>query len=566
MLKPRPNSHMKTGTAPAAPQDFRLPEDVFEEIFHNYLSSPLWDTSERGPSRSACGREWGKRQGELSDLSRLSKITKVSILVLAIQSKRSILTKCSQPTIEKVLYSSPYIPSLDRLCSFATSVLKGDSRWDSLKRNPYSTPGRYVHVLDLSRLDEARGAHRPNTDEGASPSTGLDSTAGDGLRLNGCLNTLFPLLPHLEVLILPSSIPVAPSTLRALRSAPCRHQLKVLHGLVITQAIEPNASYGWTPPADNGVAPPSDVDSMLLFLRAFPKLKDISIKGYGENDPGLSTLQHPQPALELVHLETLALHGVKSGLLIESLCQGADEHGGDCLPALRHLDLASYANLPGDRTVDFLRIHGRKLRTLTLRPPTDWPPLRVVPPSEVLVFCPRLEVLRYMDPNTLPPEETFEDPAFSFTGSQHQSLRHLSITKWSTAPAFRDGPHPPSTGQFERLFHKLLHNLPPNLEDVTVENFAWLRKPLGKAGMSAGVNGLCRRLSGALALRGVRLLDKDGTEMPDVSGIGGMGSFGMTSMMRGLQGAAGSNIRLGMRGVGERRRPSMDAELDDESG
>lgn len=455
---------------------------------------------------------------------------------------------------------------MERLCAFATSVLKGDSRWDSLKRIPYSTPGRYVQVLDLSYLDEARAAQHRSEFEGGFPrGTGLDSTAGDGLRLNGCLNTLFPLLPHLEVLILPSSISIAPSTLRALKSAPCRHKLKVLHGLVLTQAIEPNTTYGWAPPADTGASPTSDVDSMIVFLKAFPNLKDISIKGYGESDPGLSILQHPQPAFELQRLESLTLHGVKSGLLIESLCREEDS-GTDCLPALRNLELTSYANQPGDITQDFLRIHGRTLRTLTLRHPTDWPPLRILPPSEVLVFCPRLEVLRYLDPNTLPPEETFENPVFSFTASQHHSLRHLSITKWSTAPAFRDGPHPPSTGQFERLFNTLLHNFPPNLEDVTVENFTWLRKPLGKAGMSAGVNGLCRKLSGALALRGVRLLDKDGTEMPDVPGVGGLGAFGMTAMMRGLQGAVGSKVRLGMRGVGERRRPSMDADLDDESG
>jgi hypothetical protein len=306
---------------------------------------------------------------------------------------------------------------------------------------------------------------------------------------------------------------------------------------------------------------------MVVFLRSFTNLKDVSIKGYGESDPGLSISHHPQPALQLSHLESLTLHGIKSGLFIASLCSQADSEGLDPLPLLRHLDVTSYAKQPDDATLELLRIHGRKLRTLTLRPVTDWPPLRIVPPSEVLFFCPRLHVLRYLDPNTLPPEQTFEDPELAFSASHHESLRHISITKWSTAPAFRDGPHPPSTGQFERLFNTLLRNLPPNLEDVTVENFAWLRKPLGKAGMSAGVNGLCRRLSGALALRGVRLLDKDGTEMPDLFGKGGVGSsFGMTAMLRGLPGAAGDNARLGMKGFGERRRPSMDADLDDESG
>ncbi|KAJ9126016.1 hypothetical protein QFC24_002288 [Naganishia onofrii] len=400
--------------------------------------------------------------------------------------------------------------------------------------------------------------------------TGLNNPAGDGLRLNGCLNTLLPLLPHLETLILPSSIPVAPSTIRALQYAPCRLKLRVLHGLVLMHTVEPTSRFPSTLlPSD--IRPervvPEDIDSMVALLRAFPNLTDLSIKGYGDTDPGLSIASHPQPILALPHLRTLTLHGVKAGLLLARLCSH-DPYQSAVLPSLRNLDITAYADQPGDLTIEFIRVHGHKLRNLTLRGPIDWPPLRIPPPSGVLYFCPKLETLRYLDPNTLPPIETFEDSALSFTASQHQSLCHLHISKWSTAPTFRDEPHPPSTGQFERLFEALMRNLPPHLEDVQVENFAWLRKPLGKAALSAGVNGVCRRLSGTLALRGVRLLDKDGTERPDVGGAsGGPGAaFGMTSMIRGLSGLESGRIKLGMKGFGERRRPSMDGDVDDESG
>lgn len=541
----RPNSSLKTGTTPAASQDFRIPEDVLEEVFRCYVTMPPWDAAPKALGDDRL-RQWRSRQGAVGGFLLLSKVTKVSISLLVTITLTTLYT---QPILEKVLYSSPYLPTVDRLCSFASSVLKGDSRWDSLKRIPYSTPGRYVQVLDLSHLDEPQGQASRDA-EFASARSGLDSLAGNGLRLNGCLNTLFPLLPHLEVLILPASIPVAPSTLRALQSAPCRSRIKVIHGLVLTQAVEPT-------PVKNGSAT-SDLDSMIGFLKAFPNLRDVSIKGYGDIDPGLSIIYHPQPPLELHHLESMTLHGVKSGLFIGTLSQQ-----GDSLPLLRHLDLTCYAHQSGDLTIDFLRVHGPKLHSLTLRAPTDWPPLRIPPPSETLSLCPRLQVLRFLDSNTLPPTETFEDPGLPFTASQHFSLRHLSISKWSTAPAFRDGPHPPSTGQFERLIEALIRNLPPNLEDVTVEGFTWLRKPLGKAGMSAGVNGVCRRLSGALAVRGVRMLDKDGTERPDVTGMS-TSAFGMTSMVRGLQQAGRS--RLGMKGFGERRRPSMDGDVDDESG
>lgn len=495
-----------------------------------------------------------------------------------ITSKRAHLVSLPQPTVERVLYTSPYIPTIDRLCAFATAVLKGDSRWDSLKRIPYSTPGRYVQVLDLSYLDASTVPNASSRGgDAASPAavssgtmTGLNNPAGDGLRLNGCLNTLLPLLPHLEILILPSSIPVAPSTLRALQYAPCRHKLRVLHGLVLTHTVEPTPRLSWTSSMSAGQpegAVPEDIDSMVALLRAFPNITNLSIKGYGDNDPGLSITSHPQPILALPHLRTLTIHGVKAGLLMANLC--SQEHDQSAvLPSLRNLDITTYADQAGDLTVEFIRVHGHKLRSLTLRGPIDWPPLRVPPPSDVLYSCPRLETLRYLDPNTLPPIETFEDPSLSFTASHHQSLRHLHISKWSTAPTFRDEPHPPSTGQFERLFEALMRNLPPHLEDVQVENFTWLRKPLGKAALSAGVNGVCRRLSGTLALRGVRLLDKDGTERPEVGGTsGGPGAaFGMTAMIRGLGGLDTGRVRLGMKGFGERRRPSMDGEVDDESG
>ncbi|KAJ9118737.1 hypothetical protein QFC22_003958 [Naganishia vaughanmartiniae] len=410
----------------------------------------------------------------------------------------------------------------------------------------------------------------PFTAAPSATTTGLNNPAGDGLRLNGCLNTLLPLLPHLEVLILPSSIPVAPSTLRALRYAPCRHKLRVLHGLVLTHTVEPTPRHALTfSPRDSHAegAVPKDIDSMVALLRAFPNLTNLSIKGYGDTDPGLSIASHPQPILALPRLRTLALHGVKAGLLMATLCS-RNPDGSAVLPSLRKLDFTTYADQPGDLTVEFIRVHGHKLRNLTLRGPIDWPPLRVPPPSDILYSCPKLETLRYLDPNTLPPVETFEDPVLAFTASHHQSLRHLHISKWSTAPTFRDEPHPPSTGQFERLFEALMRNLPPHLEDVQVENFTWLRKPLGKAALSAGVNGVCRRLSGTLALRGVRLLDKDGTERPEVGGAPGgpSAAFGMTSMIRGLGGLDSGRARLGMKGFGERRRPSMDGDVDDESG
>lgn len=75
MLKPRPNSSLKTGTTPAASQDFRIPEDIFEEVFRCYLTTPPWNASVKAPVQFD---QWRSCQGAVSDLLLLSKVTKAS--------------------------------------------------------------------------------------------------------------------------------------------------------------------------------------------------------------------------------------------------------------------------------------------------------------------------------------------------------------------------------------------------------------------------------------------------------------------------------------------------------
>lgn len=78
MIFRRPNTHMKTGTAPATTQDFRIAEDVLEEVFQGYLSAPRGDRGIYGEHDTAKEHEWSKRQAHVCELLLLSKQTRVS--------------------------------------------------------------------------------------------------------------------------------------------------------------------------------------------------------------------------------------------------------------------------------------------------------------------------------------------------------------------------------------------------------------------------------------------------------------------------------------------------------
>jgi hypothetical protein len=81
MIPRRPNTSMKTGTAPAATQDFRIAEDVLEGVFQEYLSAPRGDRDIHGDHDTARERDWAKRQGQVCELLLLSKQTRVRPLL-----------------------------------------------------------------------------------------------------------------------------------------------------------------------------------------------------------------------------------------------------------------------------------------------------------------------------------------------------------------------------------------------------------------------------------------------------------------------------------------------------
>ena len=116
---------------------------------------------------------------------------------------RSLLTACAlsscfqQTVASPLLYERVHINSVAQLESFTSVLHAADKKWDSIRRIPYSTPGRWVQLLDLSAL---------------SPHQDLETH----LRVDTLLTRLFPLLPFLAALLLNEEMTLSRRVLESL--------------------------------------------------------------------------------------------------------------------------------------------------------------------------------------------------------------------------------------------------------------------------------------------------------------------------------------------------------------
>jgi hypothetical protein len=410
------------------------------------------------------------------------------------------------------MYYAPSLTTVNAFRQLCEAILRGERRWDSLKRIPQSIPGRYIHCLDLSHL-------MPTTMEAYGPS--------DYLLVNNCLTSILPLVPNLTSLKLPTDIGMGWSTIRALQNSPIAGQLRVLEGVRLQQGLDGHGQ-----------------DPVVSLLRTMPNLEILGVSGLGSTDEGFDWDSFPQAhdLLDLPRLHTLTLKGIKHGLFISNLVRTQ-------LPSLTHLSIASYASLPNDQTQELVKAHGNKLRSLTLLPTNEWPPVQVTPSTSVLSDCPNLVHLANRTVACVPPPATFAKDAVK---APHP-LRKLTICRWSNSTSQADPSLRPD--RVLQALHANMSVVVPSLRTIRVESFTWLRKDLGKAAMETGINGSLRRWSAHFASRGVHLVDKDGTTCPP-----------MTSPGRRCSSGHQAGARFGMPGVGERRRCSMDDEDDEEGG
>ncbi|OJA12342.1 hypothetical protein AZE42_02780 [Rhizopogon vesiculosus] len=363
-----------------------------------------------------------------------------------------------------LLYSCVQLHSVDSLEKFTARLHSADQMWDSIRRIPYSTPGRWVQMLDLSE-----------------PLTALNSSAF--YAVDTLLTQLFPLLPFLTRLILSPGFPLSRRALTSLTYRNDGPNLRVLCGI------------GYDPAFYSRVA--TDEDPFVQLLRVCINLERLEVIGIGLNADLESHFDTEPPVVAPLHLprlRNLTLLSMPSSSLMQTLLHSP-------LPCLQTLMLTPYDDVPFPTSLSslFLETHGQHLRTLFLVTPNSWPTHFHPSPTTLLHTSPNLRHLSLEYPLpalTIP----FKTSLISHTSSLPTlPLEILSI------------PRPNS--DFWATLEGLLPFL-PSLKIVQTRGVRWLRYGMNSHAQEAGIQGEMKAWERRLTRRGIQLLDENWKETP----------------------------------------------------
>lgn len=371
---------------------------------------------------------------------------------------------------------------MSTLQKFVAHLSSSDQRWDSIRRIPYSTPGRWVQALDLSEM------------------VLVHST--DLLSVDSNLTRLFPLLPFLTSLYLVPGMLLSNRVLTALQSKDGIGELRSLKGVNLSVPV------GNTPAQSLGPSP----DAVVRLLRNCPRLGQLEIACTDANDLELEPMIDLDfssfrdvaavtlPPLYLPNLKSLCLSTVPTGSLFLTLLHTP-------LPLLRHLVVAPHSDQHNAQLNALLATNGRSLISLRINTPqllpTSTGDVLALP---LLTSCPELRYLA-LDQQLLPVLTLLEPlrdvgnggsggGAGSGPGSPrpHHPLRILTI--------------PRPNARFLREVEALLPHL-PSLTVVRARAVRWLRAGVSGKALEAGVQGEMYEWRRRFARRGVRLVDGD---------------------------------------------------------
>ncbi|KAH9977307.1 hypothetical protein BGW80DRAFT_845474 [Lactifluus volemus] len=369
-----------------------------------------------------------------------------------------------------LLYSRVHIFTVSALQKFAAHLCASDQRWDSIRRIPYSTPGRWVQMLDLTEMMLVHST--------------------DLLSVDSNLVRIFPLLPFLRNLYL---IPEMLLSNRALVALQCKDgisELRSLKGLKVSVSSEQGSFQPFVP----------SLDTVINLLRHCPRLEQLEIicvvTANSELDPDIdldpSALQNDEsllPPLHLPYLKFLCLFAIPICPLFRILLHTP-------LPALRRLVVTPCGDLYSPQLSTLLSAHGCNLTSLRINIPRY--PLPILstgtgdpPPWSVLTSCPELHrlTLNYPLPSlTLPAAP----PVPGVPPPQPHPLRVLTI--------------PRPNARFLRGLEVLLPRL-PSLTVIRVRSVRWLRAGVSGKALEAGVQGEMHEWRRRFLRRGVRLVD-----------------------------------------------------------
>ena len=357
-----------------------------------------------------------------------------------------------------LLYSNVKLYTISGLDKFTLRLRSADQQWDSIRRIPYSTPGRWVQIFDLSEITTMHDSRQ-------------------AFVLDSLLSTLFPLMPFMEFLTLSPALPLSRRALASLTSRDGGSNLRVLSGVCYISAFSSQISV--------------EEDPLVRLLQTCHQLERLEVIGSDmepeDVEPGnQEAVEIPATNVKLVlpRLHTLTLLSMPSSSLMHALLNAA-------LPCLRALYLTPYDDIPfpGAVTSRFLDVHGNSLSTLSLFTPKSWPTRFHPSPPTLFHTCRNLRHLSLETPlpSLVPPDTTS-------SGREVLPLQILSV--------------PRPNHDFWRTLETLLPSL-PSLNVVRMRDIRWLRRGLNHRAQEAGVQGEMRVWRQRLAKRGICLLDGD---------------------------------------------------------
>lgn len=377
-----------------------------------------------------------------------------------------------------LLYSRVHIFSASTLQKFVAHLSSSEQRWDSIRRIPYSTPGRWVQELDLSEM------------------VLVHST--DSLSVDSNLTRLFPLLPFLTSLYLVPGMLLSNRVLTALQCKDGIGELCSLKGIRLSMPV------GDAPAQSLGLSP----DAVIQLLRNCTRLEQLEIACADASnlesesvvnldfssfrDEAAVTLP---PPLYLPNLKSLCLSTIPIGSLFLILLRTP-------LPSLRHLVVAPHSDRHIAQLSALLSTNGHSLISLRINTPQHLPistsDVPAVPP--LLTSCPELhylaldqQLLRAL--TLLGPAQDVGNSGGGGSGSPRpHPLRILTI--------------PRPNARFLREVEALLPRL-PSLTVVRARAVRWLRAGVSAKALEAGVQGEMHEWRRRFARKGVRLVDGD---------------------------------------------------------
>ena len=474
ILKPRPlqrdpGAILLVPLLPFRKAAIPLPTEIWTKIFVNVYYGE--DNIDPTPNVRRCAERY--RRDLLLTCKALTVRLNVPLVCFGLAllmafTRSSPFCRLSQNIVLPVFYSRVWIRSPWQLEKFTATLHAADKRWDSLRRIPYSAPGRWVQDFDLSGLDCRHAC----------------------LAVDDLLTRLFPLLPFMTTFVLNNTMTMSRRALASLTFRDGSDHLRSLRGIQAPITYPVNQTY------DPALA--LDSDPLVQLIRNSPQLEELEIHGPGfdslEAEFGSQLVGETSPAeaeevelilqmnnpLKLSNLRSLTMLSTHSSPLMFALLSSK-------LPSLQRLAVTPYDDLPYPTSLvsKFIRIHGSTLRSLHFYTPKDtWPTISHPSPINILLTCPNLTHLSL----------EFPLPELKIPHGDPHPLRILSIPR-------------PNQRCYQNV--STLVSALKNLQVVRTRDVRWLRRGITSQAMETGTQGEMREWKRRFASRGVSLLDTD---------------------------------------------------------